>query len=419
MASEEDDYEWWKNALIPLIAAFVGYGTNILALHMTFYPIEYTGIKLYRFKDQPFGLFGWQGIIPTRTEKIANKTFDLMTTRLLDFKEIFSRIDPIQFAKVMEDPILLLIDETINEVANEYMPNVWNKLPKDVRDDIVVSNLAGDECTAFVAGFLKDLQENVDDIIDLKSYCVRKCVENKEIMLKIFHGCGDQELEFIRRSGFYFGFLFGLIQLAIWLLYPARWMYPLAGFMVGYFTNYIALKVIFRPVNPIPLFFGLYTLHGLFLKRQKQVSEVFSRIICNDIVHVRAMFDEIFDGPLRGNFYAILRAHTLLFTDKLLVEIRPIAVASLGADQYAKMKEAVATKVLEGLRKIIDRSYEYVNEALGHEDTMREKMELLSYEEFEGVLHPAFEEDEIILVILGGVLGGAVGVIQLFTLFQN
>jgi hypothetical protein len=35
----------------------------------------------------------------------------------------------------------------------------------------------------------------------------------------------------------------------------------------------------------------------------------------------------------------------------------------------------------------------------------------------QGVLHPAFEEDEIQLIILGGVLGAIVGFIQLFTLF--
>jgi uncharacterized membrane protein YheB (UPF0754 family) len=34
-------------------------------------------------------------------------------------------------------------------------------------------------------------------------------------------------------------------------------------------------------------------------------------------------------------------------------------------------------------------------------------------EQFEGVLHPAFEEDEIQLIILGGLLGMIVGALQL------
>ena len=53
------------------------------------------------------------------------------------------------------------------------------------------------------------------------------------------------------------------------------------------------------------------------------------------------------------------------------------------------------------------------------ETTIREKMRALPPDEFEGVLHPAFEEDEIQLILLGGILGAIVGVIQLFTLFAS
>ena len=60
-----------------------------------------------------------------------------------------------------------------------------------------------------------------------------------------------------------------------------------------------------------------------------------------------------------------------------------------------------------------------MTEALDMETTIREKMKELSSEEFEGVLHPAFEEDEILLILIGGVLGLVVGVLQLFALFAD
>jgi len=40
-------------------------------------------------------------------------------------------------------------------------------------------------------------------------------------------------------------------------------------------------------------------------------------------------------------------------------------------------------------------------------------MAQLPPEQFEGVLHPAFEEDEIQLIVLGGLLGAIVGGLQL------
>lgn len=40
----------------------------------------------------------------------------------------------------------------------------------------------------------------------------------------------------------------------------------------------------------------------------------------------------------------------------------------------------------------------------------------LSSKDFEGVLHPVFEEDELKLIVVGGTLGAAVGLFQLLVL---
>ena len=64
-------YQWWQYFIIPWIAGFVGYITNVLALEMTFYPVEFWGIEIFRIKTEPWGLFGWQGIIPTKAHKMV------------------------------------------------------------------------------------------------------------------------------------------------------------------------------------------------------------------------------------------------------------------------------------------------------------------------------------------------------------
>ena len=408
------EYAWWSYFTIPWIAGFVGYFTNVIALEMTFWPLEFWGIEICRLKDEPWGLFGWQGIIPTKAEKMASISFDLMTTKLFNIHDIFQRLDPKRFAVVMEDAVLLMMDAVIGEVANEYMPAAWSKIPQEVKDDIIVT--ADRESTKFMSAFMKDMQTHVDDVVDIKEMCVRACVDNKHLIVKIFLECGDQEFVFIRRSGFYFGFLFGILQMCIWFVYPASWILPTAGFMVGWITNYLALKVIFEPLEPKKV--CCFTLHGIFLKRQIQVSEIFARVICVEILHTKAIWAAIFNGRLSKNFYAMLRAHTLVFTDKLVAEIEPLAIAAMGAEKFHQMKEDIAQKVLDKIPSVIDASYEYTQEALDMENTIRTKMSELSSREFEGVLHPAFQEDEIQLIILGGILGAIVGVIQLFTVFN-
>ena len=101
-------YEWWEYTLIPFIAGLVGYFTNVLALQMTFYPIEFFGVELFRLPNEPWGLFGWQGIIPSKARKMASISFELFTKKLFNIQDIFRRLDPKVFSEKMETPLLLL-----------------------------------------------------------------------------------------------------------------------------------------------------------------------------------------------------------------------------------------------------------------------------------------------------------------------
>jgi hypothetical protein len=52
-----------------------------------------------------------------------------MTTKLFDIKDIFGRLEPEKMYDCMEDGLLLMIDEILQDVANEYMPKTWNYMP--------------------------------------------------------------------------------------------------------------------------------------------------------------------------------------------------------------------------------------------------------------------------------------------------
>lgn len=57
------EYPFYIFLIIAPIGGFVGWLTNVLALKMTFFPVNFVGVPFVRFKNQPFGLFGWQGYV--------------------------------------------------------------------------------------------------------------------------------------------------------------------------------------------------------------------------------------------------------------------------------------------------------------------------------------------------------------------
>ena len=96
----------WLLLLIPVISAFVGWWTNFLAVKMMFYPIEFVGIK---------PIFGWQGLIPAKRQKMAEISVDLVLGKLLSVEDIVSRIEPDKLTEVIERRLNQVLIRVVNE----------------------------------------------------------------------------------------------------------------------------------------------------------------------------------------------------------------------------------------------------------------------------------------------------------------
>lgn len=59
-----------------------------LAVEMIFHPLTWRGIPLRVIEGQPFGLIGWQGIVPAKTGVMSERLVDMVTTQLVDVEEV-------------------------------------------------------------------------------------------------------------------------------------------------------------------------------------------------------------------------------------------------------------------------------------------------------------------------------------------
>jgi uncharacterized membrane protein YheB (UPF0754 family) len=126
---------------------------------------------------------------------------------------------------------------------------------------------------------LTALQREIDDVLDLNEVVLTAFVRDKAVLVDLFQKVGRVELEFLVNSGFGFGFMLGLAQMAGWAAHPAAWTLPAAGALVGYVTNWIAIHMIFEPAEPVKVL-GLVEIQGLFESRQVEVSDEFGDCKC-------------------------------------------------------------------------------------------------------------------------------------------
>ena len=412
--------------IIPFISAVVGYATNVVALKMTFYPLEFTpgALKFAQPEGQPFGLLGgWQGIIPAKAGKMAAILCDLMTSKLLDVKAMFGKIEPHQFAAALAPEMRGSMHRILHDVMRAEMPTFWEGLPSYVQAELVQESMAG--APEFLAHVIEDLQNHVYEVLDLKAMVVKLCEANKQDVVRMFQEVGESEFRIIENSGAYFGFLFGVVQMCVFYVVDTLEksysgpMLPAFGFITGYLTNWVALKLIFRPIHPTPVLCGLVVLQGAFLRRQKEVSEKFSKLNKELFCNAKNLWEEMMHGRLREEFGELVMRNTRHFTDVTLGPAKPVATLVLGPEAYGRMREHVAEQLVRELPKCVPCSYAYQDDALEVEETVCVAMKGLPPDEFEGVLHPVFEEDEIKLIVIGGCLGALVGLAQYLLIFSS
>ncbi|CAM9431910.1 unnamed protein product [Chrysoparadoxa australica] len=402
---------------MPCVSAVVGYVTNVVALKMTFYPLEFFGPRIYQPEGSPLGLLGWQGIVPAKAGKMASKLMDLLLGKVVDVKKLFKQIDPLELYHTLEPGLLAMLDGAINQSAQKHFPSQWEALGKEAQLEVVFN--ATFMSQRLIANLMEELQAEIEQVVDLKQLVVQLMIENKALLNKIFLKVGAQELLFIELSGLFFGFGFGLIQLAIFIFYQGAWLLPVASMIVGYATNAIALKLIFRPVDE-HIICGL-RIQGLFLKRQQEVAAQFAEVYAAEVLTSEAIWNHILMGENSPRFFSLFKSHVHRFIDESVEGmtaggLRPLLGMYVTEQQFFDLGEEMAQPLMEQLHGSIRLSYAYCDKALALQALLTKELQAFSSKEFEGLLHPVFEEDEAKLISVGAMLGLLTGVFQYFVM---
>lgn len=398
------DVRLWQYLSIPVIAAIIGWASNWLAIKMTFYPLEFVGIR---------PIWGWQGIIPSKARKMATVSVDTTIARLGTVEDLFQQINPRLVAQYIVESVDHRVEEYVDEIMLQEYPTVWENLPAGARR-LVVSRVR-EALPGRVHDLVAEVTDNINELLDVKALVTDRLDGDKRLLNRIFQECGEREFRFIIKSGLYFGFAFGLIQMTAWFFYQAWWILPLFGLMVGWATNWIALNIIFRPLYPVRI--GPFRLQGLFLQRQPEVAEAFCRIVTHEILTVGHIVRSILDGPHGDRARSMIRKHIKPLVDESAGFVRPLTQVALGPRGFANIKTRVGNMAVDISGETFNDSVFEQDRAAVLEKTMRERMETLPSPEFQDLLRPCFQEDEIKLIIVGAVMGYLAGLAQVIFIF--
>ncbi len=415
------DKAWLKELSVPLFTGVIGWITNWTGVLMLFYPIQFKGIRIPGLKtvaqwlprkvlEVPVGLtvgkFGWQGIIPSRAAKMGSIAVDKGLTKLGTTTEFYQQLDPTAIAEHILVTSRAEIDQVIDRLMQRYYPTVWANVPASVR--AAIQSRVEAQLPEIVHELTQEIGVNIDQLLDLKLMVIGYMEEDPSLANMIFQEMGKRELRLIIHFGFVFGFILGIPLLLLTLAFPGVWwIIPIAGAVIGCVTNWLAITVIFEPIEPK---FGF---QGLFIRRQQEVADVWAGIISERIVSLQNIGYELFHGPRGDRTRKMIENVMRPVVDRAVGVARMPVRAAVGHQAYDAMSRYAVSEATDlASSSLLDAEFNRKQSAAIRE-LVAQKTREMAPDDFAEMLRSAIREDEWLLILHGAVLGVFAGLVHL------
>ena len=189
------------------------------------------------------------------------------------------------------------------------------------------------------------------------------------------------------------------------------WLQPFIAAFTGWFTTWIAIYMLFHPRNPIRVL-GI-TIQGIFPKRQCQVAEKLGSVVAKELIHFDEIATQLKDPEMLKGLKPIIEQHLDNFLQVKLKEKLPIISMFVGDGTMLKIKEGMLEEIALLLPEIINRYTDDLSARIDIEKMVTEKVSNFSSDKLEEILQSVMKKEFRFLEIIGGVLGFAIGLIQM------
>ncbi len=187
-------------------------------------------------------------------------------------------------------------------------------------------------------------------------------------------------------------------------------IFPLVGALLGWFTNFLAVKMLFHPKEPKKVL-GL-TFHGIFPKRQMMIAQKIGKVVSDELLSIQDIKDKVATQDSMENIYSTVEVKMDNFLDTKMVKRFPLMSMFTSKKLKLDIRNAMLDEVKVQLPDMMDSYLNHVESNLDIEEMISEKFSLLSSDRLEQVMHEILDKEFKFIEIIGGVIGFVVGLAQ-------
>lgn len=186
------------------------------------------------------------------------------------------------------------------------------------------------------------------------------------------------------------------------------------GGCIGYITNKLAIKSIFRPINPIKIPILNIEILGLIPKRKKEIAKNIGDIIQREFISVDEILENIIDENDKARIVTYIKGKVRIIIEERAILI-PSPIRQMLQGYIENIVEEEFSKYINELSKdIVHKAQDRIN----IQEIVENKINELDLYELENIILSIAEKELKHIEVLGLILGFLIGIVQgILTIF--
>ena len=184
---------------------------------------------------------------------------------------------------------------------------------------------------------------------------------------------------------------------------------PIVGALIGWLTNYIAVKLLFRPQR-VYKFLGI-KIQGLLPKRKRELSRSIAHTVETHMLNTRDFSNVLkemeFEDEIKEAVEEILRRRL-----KIHWAGRLPMIGNLSDKIAHKLKDVIVKEMIDAVHQYKDRLIEKFHSRINLQKMIIDRLENYDTIKLEGIILKLVSKELRYIELTGAVLGFMIGVIQ-------
>ena len=193
---------------------------------------------------------------------------------------------------------------------------------------------------------------------------------------------------------------------------PFIYLLPIIAALIGWITNYLAIKMLFHPHQPKKIL-GL-TFQGVFPKRQSQIAEKLGDLVANELFSMKDVAQKIEDLSTQPQALEEVGKRIEKTIRGKLISAFPMLSMFLSDEMIEKVTSLFKGELEDFLRVSAQGLAVKIEESVDIQALVREKVQAFSSNKIEELLVGFMEQEFRFIEKIGAVLGFLIGCIQVF-----